>query len=187
VPARAGRRAALLDRDGTLMRDHGYVGRADAVELLPGVGAGLRALRDAGYVLAVVTNQSGVHRGLFTMADVDAVNARMSGLLACEGVELASIHVCPHGPEDRCACRKPRPGLAERAAEDLGLDLRRAIVIGDKESDVELGLAIGARTILLAAGRSGSRADLVVPGWADLAALLPGWLQDGTMAGAGSA
>ena len=159
------------------MLDHGYVGRADAVELMPGVGPGLRLLQDAGFALVVVTNQSGIHRGYFTMDDVDAVNARLSDLLLAEGVELAGFYVCPHGPDTGCTCRKPRPGLAIEAADELGLDLQGSIVIGDKESDVDLGVAIRARTILLAAEPGRSQADLVVADWGDLIRTLPILLQ----------
>jgi histidinol-phosphate phosphatase family protein len=159
------------------MLDHGYVGRADAVELMPDVGPGLRLLREAGFALVVVTNQSGVHRGYFTLDDVAAVNARLSEQLRAEGVELAGFYVCPHGPDGGCACRKPGPALAARAADELGLDLKSSIVIGDKESDVELGIAVAARTILLASERGASRADLVVPDWGRLTTVLPCWLQ----------
>jgi D-glycero-D-manno-heptose 1,7-bisphosphate phosphatase len=150
VPGKPNRRAAFLDRDGTLMVDHGYVGRAEAVELLPDVGRGLRLLSQQGFALVVVTNQSGVDRGYFTLDDVEAVNTRLSEMLLSEDVELAGFYVCPHGPAAGCDCRKPRAGLAYAAAAEHDLDPRGSIVIGDKESDVELGLAIGARTILLA-------------------------------------
>lgn len=169
------RPAALLDRDGTIMVDHGYVGRADQVELLPRVADGLKVLAGAGLALVVVTNQSGIGRGYFGMDAVDAVNARLADLLRKEGVELAGFFICPHRPESGCECRKPGPGLARRAAAELGLDLPASIVIGDKESDVELGFAVGAFTVLLAPGGTESDADVVAPDWANLIPALRDW------------
>lgn len=176
APARArGRPAALLDRDGTLMIDHGYVGRPDQVELLPDAARGLRLLAGAGLALVVVTNQSGVGRGFFTMAEVDAVNERLARLLLEEGVELDGFYTCPHGPDSGCECRKPAAGLARRAAAELGLDLGASVVIGDKESDVELGLAAGSATVRLAPEGTRSRAGIVAPDWERLIPKLCGW------------
>jgi len=144
-------RAILLDRDGTILVERHYLADPAGVELLPGAAEGLRGLARLG-PLVVVTNQSGLARGYFDRATLEAIHAEMRRQLAAHGVELAAIEVCPHHPDDGCACRKPRPGLALRAAARLGFDPARAIVIGDKACDVGLGRAIGATTILVRTG-----------------------------------
>jgi D-glycero-D-manno-heptose 1,7-bisphosphate phosphatase len=146
------RRFALLDRDGTLNAEKCYLASPDELELLPGTAAGLRHLARLGLGLVVVTNQSGVGRGYFQQSVVDAVHVRLRELLQQEGVILDGIFVCPHTGEDGCDCRKPKPGLALLAAEQLGFDSATAFVIGDKACDVELGRAIGATTILVRTG-----------------------------------
>ena len=146
------RPAILLDRDGTVIVEKSYLADPAGVELAPGAGAGLRRLAAAGFTLVVVSNQSGIARGFMTDADVAAVNARTAELLRAEGVEIAGWYHCPHGPEASCACRKPAPGLAHQAARDLGLDLRRSVVIGDKPSDIGLGDAVGAGGVLVLTG-----------------------------------
>ncbi|MBN2450480.1 MAG: HAD family hydrolase [Lentisphaeria bacterium] len=143
---------AFLDRDGTLIVEKNYLADPAGVELLPGVPAGLRRLRELGYALVVVTNQSGVGRGYFRAADVEAVHGRLRELLAAEGVRLDGIYWCPHRPEEGCRCRKPAPGLIEQACRDAGWDLRRSVVIGDKACDIEQGKACGLRTILVTTG-----------------------------------
>ncbi len=123
-----------------------------------------------------MTNQSGVHRGYFGMREVEAVNERLDELLRREGINLSAFYTCPHGPDTGCECRKPGPGLGRQAADELGLDLSRSIVIGDKESDVGLGVALGARTILLAECGTDSCADLIVPDWKSLVREVEPWL-----------
>jgi histidinol-phosphate phosphatase family protein len=137
--------AVLLDRDGTLVRDVPYNGDPGRVVPLPGAREALERLRKAGVATAVVSNQSGVARGLVSMAQVDAVNRRVEELLGPVGPWL----VCPHGPDDGCACRKPAPGLVVRAAEALGVDPRRCAVIGDIGADVVAARAAGARPVLV--------------------------------------
>jgi len=146
------RRYVLLDRDGTINRDRHYIADPGLVELFPGVGAALRDLRADGFGLAVVTNQSGVARGKITPAQLEAVNARVGELLAAEGVTLEGIYVCPHGPNDGCDCRKPLPGLIERAARELGFDPAQSFVVGDKGIDIGLGRNVGATTVLVRTG-----------------------------------
>jgi len=138
------------------------------VELLPNTAKGLRLLQQAGLGLAVLTNQSGLGRGYFDWAALDAVHAHLTQLLANEGVSLDGIYVCPHTPEDNCDCRKPHPGLAERAAADLHFNLATSFVSGDKPCDIELGRRIGAVTFLVRSGygalweREGAQADYIV-------------------------
>jgi histidinol-phosphate phosphatase family protein len=149
---RAARPAVFLDRDGTLIRETGYLSDPDAVELLPGVARALRNLMEAGYPLIVVSNQSGIGRGMFPASRVHAVMARLREKLREHGVELTAIRFCPHRPEDGCACRKPRPGLLELAAEDLDLSLRDSVTIGDKRIDAGSGRNAGGRGVLVRTG-----------------------------------
>jgi D-glycero-D-manno-heptose 1,7-bisphosphate phosphatase len=157
---------ALLDRDGTIIVDRHYLAAPDGVELLPNALAGLRRLSEMGIGLVVVSNQSGIARGYFDQQALDAVNGRLRKILAAGGVELDGIYTCPHVDEDACACRKPKPGLALRAAKDLAFDLEQAFVIGDKACDIDLGRSVGARTILVRTGY-GSKAGPDVEARAD--------------------
>jgi D-glycero-D-manno-heptose 1,7-bisphosphate phosphatase len=146
------RKFVALDRDGTIIIERQYLSAPEQVELLPGAGAGLRAMREAGLGLVVVTNQSAVGRGYFDLARLEAIHDRLRELLAAEGVELAGIYLCPHTPEEGCRCRKPLPTLLEQAARELGFDCRECFVIGDKPSDIEMGRAAGATTLLVRTG-----------------------------------
>ncbi len=149
------RRCAFLDRDGTVMADRGYLSDPGGVELLPGTVEGLRLLRQSGFLLVIVSNQSGVGRGFFTREDLEAVNGRLRRLLEEEGIELDGIYCCVHREEDGCACRKPGTALAEEAARELGIDLERSVVIGDKTSDLALGKRLGCPAILVGTGMAG--------------------------------
>ncbi len=146
------RRFVLLDRDGTLNAERHYLASPDGLELLPNTLNGLHRLMELGLGLAVLTNQSGIRRGHFDWATLDAIHHRLGELLRQGGVVLDGIYVCPHVDEDGCDCRKPRPGLARQAAVELGFDPRKAFVIGDKPCDVELGRRVGATTFLVRTG-----------------------------------
>jgi histidinol-phosphate phosphatase family protein len=137
--------AVLFDRDGTLVRDVPYNGNPDAVEAMPGALEALDAVRAAGIAVGVVTNQSGIARGLITEAEAEAVNERVEKLLG----PFDTWAVCPHGDDEGCACRKPEPGLILRAARALGVEPQQCVVIGDIGSDVEAARAAGARGILV--------------------------------------
>jgi len=142
----------LLDRDGTIIEDRNYLADPDGVALLPGAVAGLRRLTQAGYRLALLTNQSGIGRGLFDLAAMHRVHERLADLLARHDIHLDGIFFCPHAPEEHCGCRKPLPGLFRQAECALGVRPERACVIGDKQADVELGRNVGARAILVRTG-----------------------------------
>lgn len=158
----APRRAAFLDRDGVINRDHGYLHRVEDFEFLPGAIAGLRSLQRQGYVLTVVTNQSGIARGLYDEDDYRRVSAHMEAELARQGVTLAGVAHCPHLPDAPvarwrlvCDCRKPAPGLLLGLAARLGLDLPASILVGDKLSDVQAGRAAGVgRCFLVRSGQA---------------------------------
>ncbi|MCR6629385.1 MAG: D-glycero-beta-D-manno-heptose 1,7-bisphosphate 7-phosphatase [Magnetospirillum sp.] len=152
------RRFVLIDRDGTLNVERHYLSDPDQLQLIPGAGAAVAALNRAGFGVAVITNQSGVARGYFDLARLDAIHARLRALLAAEGAKIDGLYVCPHGPDDDCDCRKPLPGMVRQAVAEHGFDPARAVVIGDKEVDVELGRAVGATTILVRTGHGGEYA-----------------------------
>jgi D-glycero-D-manno-heptose 1,7-bisphosphate phosphatase len=158
----AGRRLALLDRDGTIIVERNYLSHPEDVALLPGAAEGLRALRALGLGLVVVTNQSGVGRGYFDEARLGEIHARMNALLAGEEIVLDGIYYCPHTPDMACACRKPQPGLALRAAADQGCDLSMSFAIGDKRCDIDLGRNVGATSILVRTGYG--EAEAALPG-----------------------
>jgi len=139
----------FLDRDGTLNYDPGYLKVAAELKLLAGVGPALARLKGAGARLVVVTNQSGVGRGVFTLKDLEAIHARLEGLLEQENVVLDAIYFCPHHPDDGCHCRKPEVGMVELAVSELHLDLRRSYLIGDHARDIQLAHRVGARAILI--------------------------------------
>ncbi len=144
----------FLDRDGTLIEDADYLADPDGVVLLPGAVEALARFRDAGWAVVVVTNQSGIARGLYGEADYTAVARRLETMLAARGVPLAATLHCPHHPDHSgpCACRKPAPGLLLAAARALALDLSRAVMVGDKVTDLQAGSAVGARPVLVRTG-----------------------------------
>jgi histidinol-phosphate phosphatase family protein len=146
------RAALFVDRDGTLVREVGYLSDPADLELLPGVAAALRSAHAAGAVIVVVSNQSGIGRGLFPARRAHAAMARLRQLLRREGVELDAVYFCPHRPEDGCACRKPGTALLERAAEDLNLSLRASVMVGDKRLDAWTGQAAGGVGVLVRTG-----------------------------------
>ena len=158
-------RWAVLDRDGTIIVDRGYLADPEGVAFAPGAVAGLRALRAAGFGLVVATNQSGVGRGMFGMDAVAAVNARLAAMLAHEGLALEGMFVCPHGPDDVCLCRKPLPGMLQAAARAHRFAPADAVMIGDGERDVAAGHAAGMAAIRIAPAGTVSAAPVV----ADLA------------------
>jgi D-glycero-D-manno-heptose 1,7-bisphosphate phosphatase len=146
------KRFVLIDRDGTINVEKHYLSDPDQLELYPGVGPALKRLQDAGFGLAVITNQSGVARGYFDLARLAQIHDRLRALLAAEGVTVDGIYICPHGPDDDCTCRKPLPGMVEQAVAEHGFDPAQAFMIGDKEVDVELGHAVGAVSFLVRTG-----------------------------------
>lgn len=145
------RRAVFLDRDGTIIEDRRYLADAEGVTLLPGAARGLRRLAEAGYLLVVTTNQSGIARGMFGEAEFRAVQKRMESLLHAHGVTLDGVYHCPHHPDHTgpCDCRKPAPGMALRAARELDIRLTDSVFVGDRPRDVEAAPSLGARGILL--------------------------------------
>jgi len=159
--------AVFLDRDGTVIHDRHYLGDPAGVELLPTAGAAVARLNRAGVPVLLVTNQSGIGRGIFSEDDFWAVQGRLDSLLAEHGARLDGVFHCPHAPdaEPRCQCRKPEAGLFLRAAREHGLDLGRCAYIGDRGRDLVPGARFGGLTILVRAGADGdAQADPPPPG-----------------------
>jgi D-glycero-D-manno-heptose 1,7-bisphosphate phosphatase len=139
--------AAFLDRDGTLMEDSGYIGDPRRIRILDGVPEALRALADAGFERIVLTNQSGVARGMFGEADVVTVNRALAEELARRGAGIEAFYYCPHLVD--CDCRKPAVGMLRRAVEERGLDLSGSVMFGDSMVDIALAANAGIAGILV--------------------------------------
>ncbi|MDE3225058.1 MAG: lipopolysaccharide heptosyltransferase II [Nitrospirota bacterium] len=175
----------FLDRDGTVNRDTSYIKRPEELEVLPGVVDAVARLKRAGARIVLVTNQSGVARGFFSVETLKSIHAKLLALLEAGGGTLDAMYFCPHHPDDGCSCRKPGTAMVERAAADLGLDLSASYVVGDQTRDIELGRRIGARTVLVTTGPTSQEAlaaleaegrgpDHVAPDLAEAAA----WILD---------
>jgi D-glycero-D-manno-heptose 1,7-bisphosphate phosphatase len=151
-------RAIFLDRDGTMIAERNYLCRPEDVEILPATPAGLKKLSAAGFILIIVSNQSGVGRGYFTMADVEKVNAHLCGELARDGIRLEKIYIAPEKPGAPGRGRKPSPQFLFDARDEFGLDLAGSYVIGDKLIDLECGWNAGVKKSILV--RTGYGAEL---------------------------
>lgn len=153
------RRAIIMDRDGTVCEEVGYVNHVDRVRLLPRSAAAIQAANDAGFQTVVVTNQAGVARGYFAEVLIDEVHDRVREMLAAGGARLDGIYYCPHHPEvgapayrKICTCRKPSPGMLERARDEMGIDLSDSYMIGDTVKDIEAGHRAGTTNVLVLTG-----------------------------------
>ena len=143
-------KAAFIDRDGTIIHDYGYIKDPDKVELLEGAKKALGLLKAHGFMVIIVTNQSGVARGMMTIEDVSKVNKRLLDLVGTDLID--DILICTHGPDDNCSCRKPGTDLVKKAAKKHNIDLHSSFAIGDKDSDKELGTNMGGSGIKLGEG-----------------------------------
>ena len=148
-----GKRAVFLDRDGVLNVDNGYVSQVDDFEFIEGVIEACKKLKEKGYLLVVITNQSGIARGYFSEEQFHTLTEWMDWSLADRGVDLDGIYYCPHHAEKGlgeykvdCDCRKPKPGMLLSAIKDLNIDVSNSILVGDKVSDLQAGIAAGVKT-----------------------------------------
>jgi D-glycero-D-manno-heptose 1,7-bisphosphate phosphatase len=153
------RPAVFIDRDGTVSEEVGYVNHPSRFQLLPGSGEAIRLLNEAGWLAILVTNQAGVARGYFSEAMVHEVHARLGSQLEAAGARLDAIYYCAHHPTVGeppyrldCDCRKPRPGLVQRAAGDLAIDLNHSWMVGDRFSDIELAHNAGVHSAFVLTG-----------------------------------
>ncbi|MBQ6470339.1 MAG: HAD family hydrolase [Victivallales bacterium] len=139
----------FIDRDDTLIYDHPYLNTPDGVELTPGAGTALKELRQLGFRVIMLTNQSGIGRGLVTLPQLEAIHARLREMLQQEGAELDAIYFCPHRPEDGCDCRKPATGMLRQACRDFAIDVAHSAMIGDRIADIQMGRSFGLTTVQL--------------------------------------
>jgi D-glycero-D-manno-heptose 1,7-bisphosphate phosphatase len=144
----------ILDRDGTIVIDRGYLDDPAGLEFLPGAAEGLRYLYERGFRLVVITNQSGIGRGRFTTERLAQIHDRFTELVRAAGARIEAIYFCPHRPDDGCDCRKPGSALLLQAASELGFNPADAVVIGDKPSDIEFGRRVSATTIFVRDARA---------------------------------
>ncbi len=154
-----GRPAVFFDRDGTLIDDVGYMKSPEDVRVIPGTGNAIHALNERGVLVVVISNQSGVARGLLTEDDLLPIHTRMRDALAQDGGRVDRIYYCPHHPTEgnppyriACSCRKPGTGMLQEAVSEFSIGLQRSYVVGDKSSDIRAGIAAGARTVLVLTG-----------------------------------
>lgn len=164
-------KAVFLDRDGTINVEVQYLSQVEDFQFIPGVPWALRCLKDAGYLLVVVTNQSGIGRGLYDEAALESIHNHMHEDLAHFGASIDACYFCPHHPEHgtgdyrtECGCRKPLPGMLQQAALDLDIDLAASYMIGDKLIDIEAGRAAGCMPILVLTGHGGAHLADLPPG-----------------------
>jgi D-glycero-D-manno-heptose 1,7-bisphosphate phosphatase len=179
----SGVKAVFLDRDGTVVRDVGYLSDPGELEFIPGAADAVKMLNEAGFKVIVVSNQSGVARGLIEESRLADIHARLDEMLGEYGAKVDGYYYCPHHPEHgeriRCDCRKPGPEMANIAAREHGIDLARSYFVGDKMSDILLGKNAGGKTILVLTGYGegerrrmndeGVSPDMVVRGLAEAA------------------
>jgi D-glycero-D-manno-heptose 1,7-bisphosphate phosphatase len=169
VPS-AARRAVFLDRDGTINVEKDYLWRVEDFEFIPGAPEAIRRLREAGYLVIVVTNQSGVARGYYTLADVEVLHRHLRQELKKSGAAVDGFYVCPHHPTEGvgefrrdCGCRKGRPGMLLQAATEHGIDLADSYMIGDKEADVEAAERAGCTPLLVLTGYGAAESARMAP------------------------
>jgi D-glycero-D-manno-heptose 1,7-bisphosphate phosphatase len=148
--------AIFIDRDGTINEDPGYLGDPNGVKLFPGTGEALALVKEAGFKIIVISNQSGISRGLITREAVESVNKKINELLAEEKTAIDGFYYCPFHPEfsssEECSCRKPSPELVLKAAEDFNIDLSRSYFIGDSVADIKCGINAGVKAVLVKTG-----------------------------------
>jgi D,D-heptose 1,7-bisphosphate phosphatase len=155
------KRAVFLDRDGTIAPDVPYCSRAEDFELYPGAPSAIKLLKENGFKVVVITNQSGIARGYFSEETLDKIHNKLRSELNKCGVDLDALYYCPHHPDDGCDCRKPGTALFLRAKTDINLDFTQSYVIGDKGLDISAGKKTGCTTILITHG-NGNLAELDV-------------------------
>lgn len=140
-------KTVFVDRDDTIVPDHGYLDNVEGIVLIEGAGDGLKRIQDLGYKLVLITNQSGIGRGYFPESIVGEQHARLAELLDPYGVRFDAVRYCPHKPDDGCGCRKPEPGMLLDAGRELDTDFSRSWMIGNADSDVQAGINAGCRSI----------------------------------------
>jgi D-glycero-D-manno-heptose 1,7-bisphosphate phosphatase len=155
----------ILDRDGTINRDSDhYIKSADDWEPLPGALQAIAKLNHAGWHVVIASNQSGLGRGLFDVAALNAIHTKMHKLLAAQGARIDAVFFCPHSPDDACSCRKPAPGLFTQIGERYGMDLKGMPTCGDSVRDLQAGAAVGCEPHLVLTGKGVVHKDRIAAG-----------------------
>lgn len=144
------RKAVIMDRDGVLVEDPGYVHKIGDFRLVDNAAEGLKLLK--GYKLFIITNQSGIGRGFYTPEDFNNFNAHMINELKKRGIKIEKTYFCPHKPEDSCRCRKPKTKFLKTIEKEFGINLKNSFVVGDKKNDIEMGRSEGCKTVLVLTG-----------------------------------
>lgn len=161
------KKAAFLDRDGTIIKEVDYLSHPDQIQLLPGASEAIKMLNQAGILVLVASNQSGVARGFFDEKTVRDIHSELMSILRKEGAHLDAVYYCPHHPEGnppyniRCKCRKPEPGMILKAAEEFPINIRESVIIGDKISDIQTGQRLQMKSILVRTGYGEQQAVLL--------------------------
>jgi len=142
-------KAVFVDRDGTINANLGYIDDPNDLKIYPSVAKGIKILKENGFKIIVITNQSGITRGYFSEEILEKVHQKMKNELSKKGASIDAIYYCPHHPNDGCNCRKPNTGLFQQAIRELNIDVKRSFIIGDRMLDVEAGYKIGCKTVLV--------------------------------------
>jgi histidinol-phosphate phosphatase family protein len=156
-------RAVFLDRDGTVLKEKSYTLKPEQVELIEKAGEGIKLLNEYGFKVFIVTNQSVISRRYITPSTLHQIHNQMLNLLSPFGGEIEKIYYCPHLASHKCNCRKPKPGMVERAVEEFGIDIKHSYIVGDRSEDIELGNKIGLKTILVLTGYGKFTATFLCP------------------------
>ena len=149
------RKAVFLDRDGTINKDYGYVYKPERFTFLPQAIRGMKKMQELGYLLIVVTNQSGIARGYYSEQDFMKLQRHMLSLLSKKGITITKTYHCPHGTEAGCGCRKPKPSMIKKAGKRFNINLKKSFIIGDKTADIMTGKNASCITILVRTGKAG--------------------------------
>lgn len=167
-------RAAFLDRDGTICEDANYLSRPEDLKIFPFAAMAVNLLRENGFLIILITNQSGIARGFFSENDLREIHEKLVSEFAEQNARLDAIYFCPHSAENNCHCRKPQIGMIEQAAKDFSIDLENSWIIGDKAIDVETGCSANIKTALVLTGYGAreveilkEKADLISPNLLD--------------------
>jgi len=145
-------KAVFFDRDGTIIEEVNYLSKIEQVKILSNSPSAIKLLNENGFLVIIITNQSGLAREYFSVEDLENVNKHLKNELLKSNAKIDAIYYCPHHPDDDCECRKPRIGLIKKAEEEMNIDLRSSFLVGDKISDVQAGLNAGLKSILVLTG-----------------------------------
>ncbi len=150
----SGRPCVFIDRDDTIAKDVPYCSRPEDFHLFPGIPEQIKRLNDAGYLVIMVTNQSGINRGYFSEDELKAIHDKMNAEIGAAGGRIDAIYYCPHRPDENCSCRKPNILMGERAIRDFGIDVKKSFMIGDSDADMGFGERLGCSTLRVSDGFS---------------------------------